>query len=403
MMRKTLTARGVQTADIGWHSDGGGLYLQVSPGGRSWVFRYRANGRERWMGLGPLRDVSLAEAREKAATARKQRLDGIDPIEARQAQRTADKLAATKRTTFAECIETYLAFKSPEWKNDKHAAQWATTLRQYAKPLHGMAPGDIDLAYVVKTLEPHWYRVPETASRMRQRIEAVLDHWAAKNSIHDYVNPASWERVKHVLPAKEKLKREKAQAGGGDGHYRALPYAEIPAFMAELRSRDSLSAKALEFTILTSARTGETIGATKDECDLKAKVWTIPGERMKAGKEHRVPLCDRAIEILQGLDQRSKRLFPLSNMAMLELIKGMRPGLTVHGFRSCFMDWAHETTNFPKVVIDMALSHAVGDKVEASYRRGDLFTKRAKLMAQWAQYCEKAPASSAVIPLQKIS
>src|SRR5262245_29905525 len=223
MRSKNLTTLTARTAAIGWHGDGGGLYLQCSVAAdgsisRSWVFRYRAGNRERWMGLGPLRDVTLAEAREKAAAARKMRLEGIDPIEARQAKRAADKLEATKRTTFAECIETYLAFKSPEWKNDKHTAQWAMTLRTYAKPLHGMAPRDIDLAYVVKTLEPIWYEIPETASRTRQRIEAVLDHWAAKNSIHDYVNPASWERVKHALPAKEKLKREKAQQSGGDGH-----------------------------------------------------------------------------------------------------------------------------------------------------------------------------------------
>src|SRR5262249_60779581 len=192
MLMKNLSARTAHTAPIRWNGDGGGLYLQCTAAAdgsisRSWVFRYRTGNRERWMGLGPFRDVTLAEAREKALAARKLRLEGVDPLEARKAQQTAAKLEATKRTTFAECIETYLAFKSPEWKNDKHAAQWATTLRQYAKPLHDMAPGNIDLAYVVKTLEPHWYRVPETASRMRQRIEAVLDHWAAKNSIHDYV------------------------------------------------------------------------------------------------------------------------------------------------------------------------------------------------------------------------
>src|SRR5262249_39070054 len=266
---------------------------------RSWVFRYRANGRERWMGLGPLRDVTLAEARDKALAARKLRLEGIDPLEARKAQQTAAKLEATKRTTFAECIETYLAFKSPEWKNDKHAAQWATTLRLYAKPLHDMAPGDIDLTYVVKTLEPHWYRIPETASRTRQRIEAVLDHWAAKNSIHDYVNPTSWERVKHVLPAKEKLKREKAQKGGSDGHYSALPYAEIPRLMAELRSRDSLSARALELTVLCATRTSETLSATWDSIDFETKTWILPPEKTKTGVEHKIPLSNRALTVLR--------------------------------------------------------------------------------------------------------
>jgi integrase len=395
-----LTARGAQNAPVGWHCDGRGLYLQCTDSAngsisRSWVYRYRAGDRERYMGLGPLADVSLAEAREKATAARKLRLEGIDPIEARNAQRTAARLEAAKRVTFGECVERFLEFKRIEWSNPKHAAQWEMTLRKYAKPLHQLEPAAIDLAMVVQTLRPIWHEIPETASRTRMRIEAVLDHWAATNQIHGYTNPAAWERVKHALPSVAKLK--------GDKHHPALPYAQIPEFMAELRERDSLSARALEFTILTAARTSEVIGAEWSEIDAEAKTWTIPASRMKAGMQHKVPLSDRALAILNTHIHSGTNIhiFNLSNMAMLELIKGMRPGLTVHGFRSCFMDWGHECTNQPKVVIDMALAHKVGDKVEAAYRRGDLLAKRACLMAEWAQFCEK-PAT-AVISFRKSS
>jgi integrase len=393
-----LTSRGAQTAGIGWHGDGRGLYLQCTAAAdgainRSWVYRYRAGNRERYMGLGPFADVSLAEAREKATAARKLRLEGIDPIEARNAQRTAARLEAAKRVTFAQCVEHFLEFKRIEWSNPKHAAQWEMTLRKYAKPLHQLEPTAIDLAMVVQTLRPIWHEIPETASRTRMRIEAVLDHWAATNQIHGYTNPAAWERVRHALPSVAKLK--------GDKHHPALPYREIPEFMADLRARDSLSARALQFTVLTAARTGEVIGATWDEFDLKAKTWTIPANRMKAGAQHKIPLSERALAILRKIPRHGSRVFNLSNMAMLELIKGMRPGLTVHGFRSTFMDWAHECTSHTKLVIDMALAHKVGDKVEAAYRRGDLFIKRIKLMTSWAEYCEKpAPA---VISLRKTS
>jgi integrase len=396
-MGSKLTARGAQNAPVGWHCDGRGLYLQCTPGAgdsvnRSWVYRYRAGERERYMGLGPLADVSLAEAREKALAARKLRLEGIDPIEHKRGRQNELRLAASRRVTFGQCVETFLEFKQHEWTNPKHAEQWAMTLRSYAKPLHPFSPDAIDLALVVKTLQPIWTRIPETAGRTRQRIEAVLDHWAATNEILGYSNPAAWERVKHALPSLAKIKKGK--------HHSALPYAELPAFMAELRGRDSLSALALEFTILCAARTGEVIGAERDEIDFDAKTWTIPAARMKAGMQHKVPLSDRAVEILNSLPRKEGRIFPLSNMAMLQLLRGMRPGLTVHGFRSTFMDWAHECTSYPKTVIDMSLAHKVGDKVEAAYRRGDLFAKRAKLMAQWAEFCAKPPISPVVIPLR---
>ena len=395
-----LTAKAAQHAPLGWHGDGRGLYLQCTAGAdgainRSWVYRYRAGDRERWMGLGPLADITLAEARDKALHARKLRLAGIDPLQAKHERQNESRLAAAKQRTFGQCVETFLEFKRPEWSNPKHIEQWAMTLRNYAKPLHPFSPDAIDLALVVKTLQPIWMKIPETASRTRQRIESVLDHWAATNEIHEYPNPAAWDRVRHALPSVAKIKKEK--------HHSALPYGELPAFMAELRERDSLSARALEFTILTAARTSEVTGAKWSEIDWETKTWTVPASRMKAGKEHRVPLSERALTLLRNVPRQGARIFPLSNMAMLELIKGMRPGLTVHGFRSTFTDWCHETTNHPKVVIDMALAHAIGDKVEASYRRGDLFTRRTKLMISWAQYCGKTPITSAVIPMVRAS
>jgi len=390
-----LTARTVQTIGDGWHHDGHGLYLQVTANGtgRSWVYRYATAGRQHYIGLGPTHTISLARARELARECRELRLHGIDPLQNKRDRRDEHLLAAAKQTTFGQCVETFLEFKQPEWSNPKHAEQWAMTLRKYARPLHPFSPDKIDLALVVETLRPIWHKVPETASRTRQRIEAVLDHWAALNHVLGYVNPAAWERVKHALPSVAALKKK-----DGKGHHAALPYTELPAFMAELRNRNSLSAKALEFTILTAARTGETTGASWDEIDFNAKTWTIPAKRMKASKEHKVPLSSRVIEILQSLDQNVENLFPLSNMGMAELLKGMRSDVTVHGMRSAFRDWAAECTNYPNHVVEMALAHTIGDKVEAAYRRGDLFMKRIKLMTEWKNFCGKPlPVSPTII------
>jgi integrase len=398
MGSKMLSARGAQTASVGWHCDGDGLYLQCTAGtdgavNRSWVYRYRAGDRERYMGLGPLAVVSLAEAREKALAARKLRLEGVDPIEARKAQRTASRLQAAKAMSFGACVDAYLETHEAGWKNEKHAAQWRMTLTEYCKSITDLPVADVDTNLVLKVLTPLWKTRTETAKRLRGRIERVLS-WAKGRGLRDGENPARWSgHLDEMLPSPAKIAATR--------HHPALPYAEIPQFMSELRNLDSLSAKALEFTILTAARTSEVIGAEWDEIDLEAKVWTIPASRMKAGEQHKVPLSERAVEILQGLDRRMKRPFPLSNMAMLELLRGLRPGLTVHGFRSCFMDWCHECTNHPKTVIDMALAHKVGDKVEAAYRRGDLFVKRAKLMAQWTEYCQK-PITPAVISFHRI-
>src|SRR5262249_45897018 len=387
MKRKTLTTRTVQTIGDGWHHDGHGLYLQVTNNGagRSWVFRYSMNGRQKYIGLGPAHTITLAEAREKALAARKLRLENIDPLAERQRQKQTLIAEQAKAITFKDVAEGYLDLHLDSFKNLKHREQWRSTLATYVYPKIGnMIVATVESPDVLRCVEPIWKTKHETASRVLQRITRILDY-AKTRQYRTGDNPAA--RVAEALPKPK----------NGNGHHAALPYAEIPAFMAELRERDSLSARALEFTILTAARTGETIGATRDEIDLKARTWTIPAERMKAGQEHRVPLCERAVEILQGLDQRNKRPFELSNMAMAECLKGMRPDVTVHGFRSTFMDWSHETTSHPKTVVDMALAHKIPDRVEAAYRRGDLFAKRTKLMAAWAQYCAKEPISASVV------
>ena len=366
--------------------DGGNLYLQVTRDRthtdriyRSYIFRYQLVGRRHDVGLGPVHSLDLTDARAKAKTLRQQLLDGADPLMERRKQRQALIAEQARATTFKQVAEAYLDLHLDSFKNAKHRYQWRATLGSYVYPKIGhMTVADITPADVLRCIEPIWNTKRETASRVRQRIERILDYATARQ-YRSGDNPAA-----HITQSLPKGKN-------GEQHLAALPYAEMPAFMAELRDRNSLSARALEFTILTTARTSETIGGEWGEIDLKARTWTVPANRMKAGKEHKVPLCERAVEILQGLDQRRKQLFPLSNMAMLELLKGMRPGITVHGFRSTFMDWAHEQASFPfpKAVIDMALAHAVGDKVEAAYRRGDLFAKRKLLMEAWGKWCAR--------------
>jgi integrase len=394
MTRKILSARTVQTIGDGWHHDQHGLYLQVTANGagRSWVYRYSIGGRQKYIGLGPAHTISLATARELARECRALRLRNIDPLLERQRQKQALIAEQAKAVTFKDVAEAYLDLHLDSFRNPKHRQQWRSTLATYVYPKIGnMIIAAIEPPDVLRCIEPIWKTKHETASRVLQRITRILDY-AKTRQYRTGDNPAA--RVAEALPKPK----------NGEKHHAALPYAEIPQFMAELRERDSASAKALEFTILTSARTQEVIFATKDETDLKAKVWTVPAERMKAGKEHKVPLCERAVEILQSLDQRSKRLFPLSTMAMGMLLRGMRPGITVHGFRSTFRDWAAETTNYPNHVVEMALAHAIGDKVEAAYRRGDLFVKRVKLMTTWAEYCGKAPsATSTIVSLRQFS
>lgn len=400
-----LTPVAVRAANTpGLYGDGHGLYLQVSAfNTKAWVFRYMIDGRARKMGLGALHTVTLAEARAEAAEARKKVRKGIDPIEVQEAEKAERRLKAIRTKTFKECADAYIKANEATWKNDKHAAQWFSTFNEtrrgklkfpaITEAINGLPVAEIDTAAVHKVLEPIWYDRHETATRVRARIERVLA-WATVSKFRTGDNPARWAgHLKELLPAKVK--------GAKVVHHDAVPYREMPAFMAELRERKSVSARALEFTILTAARTGETIGARWSEVDLDAKVWTVPPERTKAEREHRVPLSDRALAILAELPRDGAFVFagakedkPLSNMAMLELVRGMRgKGATVHGFRSTFRDWAGNETNFPRELAEHALAHVIGDKAEQAYRRDAALERRRKMMAAWATYCGRPPVS----------
>jgi integrase len=384
----------------GLYHDGDGLYLQVSPAGtKSWIYKYMLGGRAREMGLGPLSLISLGEARSRAFEARKLRLDGIDPIGARRAKRDAAKLEAAKSVTFDACASAYIDAHKAGWRNVKHQDQWRNTLKTYAGPVFGDLPVQgVDVGLVMKVLEPIWHEKAETASRLRGRIEAVLD-WATARGYRTGENPARWRgHLDKLLPARGKVRKVE--------HHAALPYRELPAFMTKLQAQEGIAARALEFLILTAVRTGEVIGARWDEFNLDEGLWTIPAARMKAGREHRVPLSAPAAALIRKLKKLhigefvfpgQKLTRPLSNMAMLKTLERMgRPDLTVHGFRSTFRDWVAEQTNATSEVAEMALAHTVGDKVEAAYRRGDLFEKRRELMEAWASYCCKAPPSNAI-------
>jgi integrase len=393
-----LSTRFVQSArKQGRFGDGNGLYLQVGPNGaKAWLFRYKIGGRARAMGLGPVSLVSLAQARERAVQARQALLAGSDPIAARIAAHNAARLQAARDVTFEQCAEQMMDSHQIAWRNLKHRAQWRATLATYAYPVFGSLPvRDINTAMVMKALLPIWKSKPETASRVRQRIERVL-RWAKSIGYRDGDNPAAWEILRELLPEPGSVRSVR--------HHPAMPINALPAFMSELRGRDSLSARALEFTILTAARTGEVTGATWSEIDLDdAKVWSVQAGRMKNKKGHRVPLSDRAVELLRSLPRTSERVFPLSNMAMLQLLRGMRPqsGFVPHGFRSTFRDWCSERTSFPHEVVEAALAHVIADKTVAAYARSDLFERRRKLMSTWAEFCA-APtvAGERVVPLR---
>lgn len=377
----------------GMYADGGGLYLQVTSGAaKSWIFRYKMAGKSREMGLGSLSAVSLADARQRAAECRSLRQAGIDPIEDRESERTRKALEAARAVTFAEAVAGYLEAMEPKWHNAKHAAQWKSTLRIYAEPIIGGLPvHEIDTGLILKVLEPIWATKTETASRLRGRIESILD-WAKAHKYRDGENPARWKgNLKHLLPAKGQIAPVE--------HHAALPYAELPKFMGELRRQEGVGALALEFAILTAGRTGEVIGLRWSEIDFAEKVWTVPAARMKAGREHRVPLSARAVQILTELQQSKisdfgfpgrKRSKGLSNMALVAVLRRMkRDEITVHGLRSTFRDWAAEQTNFPRELAEVALAHRVGDDTERAYQRGDLLAKRRQLMTAWESYCAK--------------
>ncbi|THF59868.1 tyrosine-type recombinase/integrase [Ollibium composti] len=380
-----LSARGVTAiTKPGRHGDGGGLYLVVDKSGaKRWVFLYRRNGSLREMGLGGLKSVTLARARELAGEARVSLQAGVDPI-------AAKNNAPVSVPKFGDAADDFIEAMKPQFRNAKHIAQWEMTLREYAAPLRPKRVDQITTADVLEVLKPYWLTKPETASRLRGRIERVLD--AAKAQGHrSGENPALWRgHLDKLLPKRRKLSR---------GHHAAMPYEDVPAFIAALRQREAMAARALEFTILTAARSGETFGAIWKEFDLEAALWVVPAERMKAGREHRVPLTPRAVEILTELAELGagpdayvfpgqKEGRPLSVMAMEMILRRMKVDATVHGFRSSFRDWAGEETVFSREVAEAALAHVVGDETERAYRRGDALEKRRKLMAAWASYCE---------------
>jgi integrase len=388
-----LTARKVDTAKPGRHGDGAGLWLRVSKSGaKTWVYRFTIAGKVSEAGLGPYPAVTLIKARQLAAEATRLSREGLSPVKAkREAQ--AEAIKAIK-PAFGKIADDLIAAKASQWRNDKHKAQWEMTLKTYCKPIWTKPVDEIQTADILSILKPLWKRVPETASRLRGRIEAVLD--AAKaQGYRTGENPASWRgHLAHLLPKRQKLTR---------GHHAAMAYADIPAFIAQIRAIELLPAKALEFTILTATRTSEALGARWTEIDMKAKVWEIPAHRMKAGVAYRVPLSSRAVKILEALEARKTNdfVFPgrslnksLSNMSMLMLVRRMEvSGITVHGFRSTLRDWAGNETPFPRDICEAALAHTI-QGVEAAYRRSDALDKRRALMEAWAQYCEPSNADN---------
>lgn len=407
--RNKLTARFVQTVKHPpkWHSDGAGLYLRITKdGNKSWVFVFPFPGYKspREMGLGSYPAVSLEKARDYAEVARLDVRNGIDPIEKKRAGRQSVALERGKAMTFDQCASAYIEANRAGWKNDKHASQWENTLNTYASPIIGTLPiAAIDTGLVLKVLEPIWTTKPETASRLRGRLEAVLG-WATVRGYRHGDNPAAWRNhLDKVLPARSAVAKVE--------HHPALPYGEIGGFIETLRTQAGAASRALEFAILTAARSGEVIGATWQEFDLDKSTWTIPAERMKAKKEHRIPLSARALELVKELlplkTEDNSPVFQgkggkaFSNMAMLAVLKRMkRADMTTHGFRSTFRDWAGETTAYPREVIEHALAHQLKDKAEAAYARGTLFDKRRRLMDEWATYCNTVGKDAAdVIPI----
>jgi integrase len=390
-----LSARTVTSiSDPGRHSDGGGLYLQVTPtGAKSWLFMFKRDGKRSELGLGSVRDVSLAEARQKAADARKLVDAGKNPLEERRAAEAARKAQAGK-PTFGDLADSLIESIAAGFRNAKHLDQWRMTLGPtYCSLIRSKSVDAITTADVLAVLEPIWTKKAETASRLRGRIERVLDAAKAKG-LRAEENPALWRgHLDSLLPKRQKLQR---------GHHAAMPYADVPAFITSLRDSDGVTARALEFLILTAARSGEVREAQWGEFDLKAKVWTVPAHRMKAGREHRVPLSERAAELLSdmkppGSDDPDSDAFvfsgvrkakPLSVMAFDMQLRRLDCDYTVHGFRSAFRDWVGEETVFQREVAEAALAHTVGDEVERTYRRGDALEKRRKLMEAWAYYCE---------------
>jgi len=373
------------------YADGGSLYLRIAPGGsKQYVFRYIRDGRLHDMGIGPTHTLTLVEARERATEARKLLLDGIDPLQAKRARFAALRAADASAVTFRQCAEDFIKANEVKWTNAQHRREWSWSLRKYVYPILGSMPvAAIDTPLVLRVLKPIWQKTPESASRIRGRIENVLG-WATVHHYRSGDNPARWNGLlEHALPSVVK----------GD-HHAALPYAKVPAFLAKLRQQTGVTAKCLEYIVLTAVRLGEAQKATWSEIDLDSRGWVIASARMKSGKEHRVPLSPAALAILKDMHElrHSDYIFPGSRQGYAmgknqpgKLMKKLMGDaeMTVHGFRSSFRDWAAERTNFPREVAEMALAHAIPSAVEAAYRRGDLFDKRRKLMDAWAAYCAK--------------
>ena len=414
--REMLSARRVATAKPKKGrttlviADGANLYLQATLGDdgktvrRSWVFRYGLDGKRREMGLGATYTVSLAEAREKSRSLRQQLLDGIDPLEAREAAHRARLAEAAKAMTFRQCAEAYMKLHGDGW-GAEHLQQWQASLATYVYPKIGGVPvRDIDQATVMQIVTPIWTTKPTTAGRVRSRIEAVMDY-ATANGFRAGDNPA---HILSALPKKSKVAPVE--------HFAALPWEQVPQFMTDLRGLQSVAARCTEFLILTAARSGEAIGATWDEVDLKAKTWTIPGDRMKAGEQHRVPLTAAALALLSDLPRTGPFVFggskPLQETALRrQVLHRLRPSddgrrfgtsVTVHGFRAAFKTWAGERTNYANETVELALAHSIGNKTEQAYERGDKFPKRARLMNAWSDFCTKeATPAAEITPLRR--
>lgn len=398
----------------GKYADGRNLYLQVRQSTRpgqtdtvtkSWLFRYRKFGKDTWMGLGPYPDITLKEARELATRERRKLLHGIDPLADKRERRIAARVNAENQLSFGECAELYIESQAPGWSNPKHVAQWRSTLKNLAGPVIGRLPADqIDTQLVLRCLEPIWTTKTETASRLRGRIESVLD-WATVRGYRSGDNPARWRgHLDKLLPRPSQVARVK--------HHSALPYVEIGQLIQALRGATGTATRALEFTILTAARTNEVIRAQWAEFDRSRCVWVVPAERMKSKREHRVPLSGPVVDLLESMRGKDPLyVFPshrprthLSNAAMMQVLRRMgRKDITVHGFRSTFRDWCAESTNYPGEVAEMALAHVLRDKTEAAYRRGDLLEKRARLMADWARYCDRPSQPAAVLAIRQPS
>ena len=385
-----LTPLGVSKKQTpGHYGDGGGLWLQISKfKSKSWVFRYTMHGTRREMGLGPIHTVSLAEARQKAKECRLTLLDGKDPIEVRETTTLAEALRRAKMMTFDQCAAAYIEAHRSSWKNVKHISQWENTIQVYASPVIGKLPvTSVDTDLVVKILNPIWQTKTETATRLRGRIESVLD-WATTSKFRQGDNPARWRgHLENLLSSPNKIAKVK--------HHPALPWQELGKFMVDLREREGVAARAVELAILTAARSGEVRNATWAEFD--AGLWVIPAARMKMGREHRIPLPTAAVELLGKMPRLGDLVFPgtkkdkpLSDMSLTAVLRRMeRNDITVHGFRSSFRDWCSESVanSFPREVCEHALAHSLPDKIEAAYRRGDLIEKRALLMQAWSDYC----------------